>query len=67
MANANSGDNITDCSVDIDDFHFIECFKEHECLYNIKLWQYRNRRSKQRAYEDIANKFQITIGKCIYF
>lgn len=50
---------LSDC---VDDFAFIQAFKAHQCLYNVKLAEYRNVKIKCRAYLDIADKFKISVG-----
>lgn len=48
---------------DIDDFEFVEFFREFPCLYNVKLTQYKNRNAKNKAYEELAKKFKCSVGK----
>jgi hypothetical protein len=53
-------EKLSDC---VDDFAFIKAYKAHQCLYNVKLAEYRNVKIKSRAYLDIAEKFKMSVGK----
>jgi Alcohol dehydrogenase transcription factor Myb/SANT-like len=64
MANSDTVDQVISKTVEsIDDFEFIDAYKTHPCLYNTSLALYKNRYAKDVAYENLSQKFSVSIGR----
>jgi hypothetical protein len=64
MANSKTVDKEISKTVDsIDDFEFIDAYKTHPCLYNTSLTLYKNRYAKDAAYENLSQKFSVSVGR----
>ena len=53
--NEETNDN-NDIYVDLDDFEFIDSFKEFLCLFNNGISKYKNRNCRTKALQDLAKK-----------